>query len=218
MSLTYDPRTPDVIVARRNWLGPPLRTLVGAAFDAACADLMRTVEADYAPSVVVGIRTGGLVVAECMVRFASTALPVRPLTCRRAATATKSRIPKLRSVLLGLPRPARDLLRRAEHRYLIAPRAQRPRRQEVDPGESATIATEFAALAAPPRILVVDDAVDSGVTLAAVLALLRDIAPPGSDIRTAAITQTLENPVARPDFVLFRSVLCRFPWSFDAAG
>ncbi len=35
---------------------------------------------------------------------------------------------------------------------------------------------------------------DSGVTLAAVLALLRDIAPAGSEIRSAAITQTLEHP------------------------
>jgi uncharacterized protein len=214
----HDPAALTTGLARSNWLGPPLRSLDGQAFDEACADLMRRVEADYAPTLVIGIRTGGLVVAECMVRFASTPLTVLPLTCRRASTQAKSRIPLLRSILLGLPRPARDLLRRMEHQYITAPRAHRPRRQDIDPGEVGAVVAHIASLVSPPRVLVADDAVDSGVTLAAVLALLRDIAPAGSEIRSAAITQTLEHPLARPDFVLFRSVLCRFPWSFDAAG
>ena len=68
------------------------------------------------------------------------------------------------------------------------------------------------------RILIADDAVDSGVTLATVLRLVDDVCPAGGEIRSAAITQTLENPTARPDYLLFRGTLCRFPWSFDAAG
>ena len=40
------------------------------------------------------------------------------------------------------------------------------------------------------------------------------VVPPAS----AAITQTLENPKARPHYVLFHNTLCRFPWSFDANG
>ena len=65
--------------------------------------------------------------------------------------------------------------------------------------------------------LVADDAVDSGTTLSTVLGLLGDVCPPGSEIRSAAITQTLDNPTTSPDYVLFRGTLCRFPWSFDAA-
>jgi hypoxanthine phosphoribosyltransferase len=67
-------------------------------------------------------------------------------------------------------------------------------------------------------VLVVDDAVDSGVTLATVLRLLRESSPPDTQFRSAVVTVTLAQPLAEPDFVLYRGVLCRFPWSFDAAG
>jgi hypothetical protein len=29
---------------------------------------------------------------------------------------------------------------------------------------------------------------------------------------------TLDQPLVEPDFALYRGVLCRFPWSFDATG
>ena len=62
--------------ASATWLGPPLLTLQGPDFDRACADLMRLVEADYAPTLIVGIRTGGLIVAEAMALAATPRLPV----------------------------------------------------------------------------------------------------------------------------------------------
>jgi hypoxanthine phosphoribosyltransferase len=117
-----------------------------------------------------------------------------------------------------LPASARDLLRRIEYRYVIAPRARHARAQQIDGTEAMAIAARLAALASPPRILVADDAVDSGITLATVLRLLREIAPARSEVRSAAITQTLEHPTVQPDYVLFHRVLCRFPWSFDATG
>ena len=52
----------------RSKFGPPVSTLHQPAFDSACAELMRLVEADYSPTLVVGIRTGGLVVAQSMIR------------------------------------------------------------------------------------------------------------------------------------------------------
>jgi hypoxanthine phosphoribosyltransferase len=64
--------------------------------------------------------------------------------------------------------------------------------------------------------LVIDDAVDSGATLATALQVLRDVCPPGTEMRSAAITQTLDRPMVRPDYVLHRGTLCRFPGSFDA--
>jgi uncharacterized protein len=200
-----------------TWLGPPLLTLQGPEFDRACGDLMRLVEADYEPTLIVGIRTGGLIVAEAMVRAASVRPPLLPLTCRRATTDTKSRLPLLRTVLGALPRPLVNLLRRAEHRVVAMGSAQPGRRREVDRAEVTAIADRLALQPAPARVLVTDDAVDSGVTLAIVLRLLGDACPAGSEIRSASITQTLDNPTVRPDYVLFRGTLCRFPWSFDAA-
>ena len=74
-------------LASATWLGPPLLTLQGPDFDRACADLVRLVEADYAPTLIIGIRTGGLIVAQAMADAASSRLPVLPLTCRRVTTA-----------------------------------------------------------------------------------------------------------------------------------
>jgi hypoxanthine phosphoribosyltransferase len=202
--------------APSSWLGPPLRTLQDAQFDAACAELMRLVEADYRPVLIVGIRTGGLIVAEAMARAAASPPTILPLTSRRATTATKSRLPLLRQMLSVLPTPALDLLRRVEHRFLTARRTTKTAQQEVDHGEAAIIATHVALLPPPARVLVVDDAVDSGTTLAAVLRTLQGACRPHVEIRSAVITQTLQNPSIRPDYVLFRGTLCRFPWSFDA--
>jgi hypoxanthine phosphoribosyltransferase len=199
-----------------RWLGPPLTTLRQPAFDAACMKLMRLVEADFTPTVVVGIRTGGLTVAHAMVLAAATKLRVLPITCQRAATTRKGRLPWLRPLLAALPRPLVDLLRRLEHRLLITRRARTPTTQPIDRAEAAAIATMLATSTEAPRVLVADDAVDSGVTLMTVLRLLRETCPPETEIRSAAITQTLEHPAVRPDYVLYRGLLCRFPWSFDA--
>ena len=199
-----------------NWLGPPLTTLREPAFDAACARLMHLVESGFRPTVIVGIRTGGLVVARAMARAAASDLPVLPVTCQRASTATKSRLPWLRPFLSALPEAVVDALRRLEHQLLIMRRAHKPPRQTVNDTETAAIAEALAGIAAP-RVLIADDAVDSGTTLLTVLRALRGVCPPGTEFRTAVITQTQDYPAAQPDYALYRGVLCRFPWSFDAA-
>ncbi len=190
------------------------RTLDVVAFDAASAELIRLVRRDYVPVLLVGVRTGGLVVAEAMAR--ACPIPVLPLTCRRPTTGLKSRIPGLKNVLGALPEAWRDGLRRAEH-HLLSGRRRAVAAPPVDPNEAATIGAWLAARPGPVRVLVADDAVDSGVTLAAVLRTLRAACPPATELRSAAITVTMDNPLVEPDYALYRGVLCRFPWSFDAA-
>lgn len=192
-----------------------MRTLDRSAFDAACAEMMRRVERDFPPDLVVGVRTGGLLVAEAMTRAALTAVPVLPLTCRRPATGIKHRIPGLKPMLTSLPEPLLNALRRVEHRLLSAHRnvATAP---PVDQSEADAIGAWLAKRPTAVRVLVADDAVDSGVTLATVLRTLRGVCPKSTQLRTAAITVTMEHPAVEPDYTLFRGVLCRFPWSFDA--
>jgi uncharacterized protein len=215
-TITHDVKTNPPSPRTSDWLGPPLRTLRQPAFETACAELMHEVEVSFTPSLLVGIRTGGLVVAESMARAAPFHLPVFPVTSRRITTGAKSRLPLFRKLLAVLPRPTLDLMRRIEHRWLITPRVRRAPRQWADRAEAEAVAVALAECPCPPRVLVVDDAIDSGVTLLTVLELLRQVCPPGTEIRSAVITQTLMNPIVRPDHVLFQCTLCRFPWSFDA--
>ena len=67
----------------------------------------------------------------------------------------------------------------------------------------------------PIRLLVVDDAVDSGRTLRRIVNGLRRVQDAGGEIRTAVITVTQTHPLIRPDFHLYHGVICRFPWSYD---
>ena len=194
-----------------------VRTLDQPRFEAACASLMRAVLAKYVPDLLVGIRTGGFVVAEAMARSIAPPPPVMPLTCRRAGTTAKSRIRLLPKLLAVLPQPLVDSLRVTEHRLLLPRRKANVKVQHIDHAEAAAIGRYLANRATPARVLVVDDAVDSGVTLATVLRLLSETCPAQTEFRSAVVTVTLEGPLAEPDFALYRGVLCRFPWSFDAA-
>ena len=200
----------------RTWSGPPVRTLQQPAFEAACALLMRLVEADYAPTLLIGIRTGGMFVAEAMVRARAAPLPVLPLTCRRPATGVKARMPLLRTAVASLPRSVADLTRRLEHRWFSMRRLDRHQPQDIDLSEAEAISAWLRKAPHPARILVADDAVDSGVTLQTVLQELREIGRRGTELRSAAITQTLPDPHVAPNYVLWRETLCRFPWSLDA--
>jgi hypoxanthine phosphoribosyltransferase len=88
--------------------------------------------------------------------------------------------------------------------------------QWVDAAEVDQVARRLREMPAPRRLLLVDDAVDSGVTLAAVMQRLKAACPPGTEIQSAAIVQTTPRPLLAPDHVLYNGALCRFPWSFDA--
>jgi hypoxanthine phosphoribosyltransferase len=194
-----------------------VRTLHQPDFEAACASLMQLVASSYSPTILVGIRTGGLVAAEAMARAATEPLPVLPLTCQRAGTATKSRLPYLQELLGVLPRGAVDALRLLEHRLLSPRRKRLAKPPNIDHAEAAAIGARLSGTTDEHRLLVVDDAVDSGVTLETVVGLLRSTCSAQTEIRSAVITVTLDAPRAEPDYALYRGVICRFPWSFDAA-
>ena len=66
-----------------------------------------------------------------------------------------------------------------------------------------------------PEILVIDDAIDSGDTLAAIVKTLRQTNPYVS-VSIAVITETTRRPRIRANYTLYRNrTLIRFPWSND---
>lgn len=178
-------------------------TLEPKQFSAACRELAGQVgAASFVPGMVVGIQSGGEYVArEVIAAFPGAMLSLVGL--QRPSTSRKS---LLQPLFRHLPLRMLDLLRMAESRIL----ALRPRRHipriEIDPSLRAML---------PSRVLVVDDAVDSGATMAAVVDALRR-ACPDIEVRTAVITVTTRRPAVMPDFALYKdNTLIRFPWSMD---
>lgn len=177
-------------------------TLDSEAFGQACARLQAKVEADgYKPDLVVAIATGGVYVGRLMMADVRHVEVCR----RRPSSSLKGRLVK--AVVRSLPRCVQNALRIVEARVLGL-RRQKPSAAEPpivpDPG--------FA----PCRVLVLDDAVDSGATLLAVLEAVRGRWPE-AEVRSAVITVTTDSPLAAADYSIYNNhSLIRFPWSIDA--
>jgi hypoxanthine phosphoribosyltransferase len=186
-------------------------------FESACAALMQRVAADRRPDVLIGIRSAGLFVAEAMAKAAGGAIPILAITCRRPSSAHKAKLAAARTVIGRLPRPLLDQLRLIEHKMLTRrPPAAANAPSSLDEEELAALEAWVARTGDAPFPLIVDDAVDSGVTLSLVLDAVRQRLPPRALLRSAAITVTTPRPLATPDYALYRRQLCRFPWSLDA--
>lgn len=198
-----------------SWSKFHVRTLDQAALRKASEDLSNIAFGNFTPTIYLGIRTGGYVVAELMAQ--ATPQPVRllPITCRRPSTAKKNNLPFVKETLKRLPHFISDRLRIMEHIYLT--QIKKPRDAQVVPDEAelSVLRQVLAEQGAEARVLVIDDSIDSGATVAAVLAVVRTLAHPAAQIKTAAVTITTAHPLVEPDFSLYRYALCRFPWSLD---
>lgn len=193
-----------------------VKTLTQEGFHQAAADLLALVRKDFQPDIYIGIRTGGYDLAKLMVPEEATLLVT---SCRRPGTAKKESMPLLKKVLKKLPYFLSNPLRVLEHIYLTQRKPPQPKKNFVPNVEEMAAVTEAVQkLSQPAKILIIDDAVDSGATFAAIAQAVRDAAGIEAEIKLAAITVTTEYPLVQPDYKLFRHVLCRFPWSFDFHG
>ena len=79
-------------------------------------------------------------------------------------------------------------------------------------------ATFVEAVSKADRILIVDDAIDSGRTMKRVVDAIRSVAA-DKKLAIAVITVTKPQPLVRADYKLYDGgVLVRFPWSKDFKG
>lgn len=179
-------------------------TLHQADFVARCREL-EAKATGYAPDLIVGIANGGVHVAANM--FAGVAHT--QVLCQRSGTRAKQRAGFVFAVVRMLPEGVRNWLRVREARSLA-------KRKGVG-RHVCTVAPGFdAAVQGAKRILVVDDAVDSGASMKAVLDAIEALASPGAEVRTAAIVVTTENPIVKTHYYIYKDGrLVRFPWSAD---
>ncbi len=169
---------------------------------------------DFIPNIIIGIRSGGFIVAEIMAQSAKHKPLLLAISRHRASTEKKNKIKGLKSFLKLLPYPITNQLRIWEHKKLTSKPVSKTIEFIPDTNELANL-RGFLKAKPESKILIVDDAVDSGETMKAVLDLVRKEADPSCIIKTAAITVTTDTPIIKPDYILYNHVLCRFPWSFD---
>ncbi len=183
-------------------MGWRVKTLDKENFALACAELEYQVQADrYPPDIILAVLEGGKYVADNVFRE----LPHYETRLQRTGTAAKKGWK--RELVRRLPRFFQDRLRIIEASMLS---------RRHDSRGSADVSLPFGAEMDGRRILIVDDAVDSGRTLRLVCEAVSRICP-SSDIRSAVITVTTDSPETDPDYALYRDrTLVRFPWSMDS--
>ena len=69
----------------------------------------------------------------------------------------------------------------------------------------------------PKRILIVDDAIDTGKTMFVTKNNLAKLFP-SAKIEIGVISWTIETSIIKPDYYLYKNILIRFPWSKDYKG
>jgi hypoxanthine phosphoribosyltransferase len=185
---------------------------------AAAAELMGRMVADaYMPDLIVGIATGGLRVAEMLPRPENC--PVIGCTVRRATSSGKAQSRVFRGLVRRLPYVITNQLRRIED----TSRERSGRSAPVPSGDfQDALATIDSVVREPEprRVVIVDDAVDSGGTLSLVQGALQHRLPTSVALRTAvlAVTRPHQSLLVQPDYHLYDMTLCRFPWSHDFHG
>jgi adenine/guanine phosphoribosyltransferase-like PRPP-binding protein len=179
-------------------------------FQEACTGLWHLVASENQPQLIVGVETGGARVAAVMGR--ESGVPVVTVRRQRSLTKAKQTV-AVRGVLKWLPRHVLDRFRITESRVREA-RFTRSggvlrSRPVVMPASALNALGTGAA-----EVLVVDDAVDSGATLADVVARIRAVNA-GLTIRTAVLCSTFRSPGFEVDTVLYRGAIVRGPWATD---
>ena len=206
-----------------------IKTLNDADLREAAIALNALVFKDFLPDIIIGIKTGGYIVAEQMAREAAHKPLLLAVSMQRESTKKKA---KLKNILRHFPYFITDKLRILEHRWLFrhCEKSQATKQSTVEQKSGLPRSLKSLAMTETEdlrdvlrgrenaKILIVDDAVDSGRTLQDVLFAVREAADLSCEIRSAAITLTTDFSIINPDYLLYKNVLCRFPWSFDFRG
>lgn len=179
-------------------------TLHPDTFGEVCQRLADKV-AEWHPDILVGIVTGGEIVARNMAKSISQTT-LHTVKLQRSTTARKSSVRKL---LKLLPTSLADRLRIMEAR-----KAERRPHKVHEPLISSQL--EHALKENPKgKVLIVDDAVDSGDTLLSVVKAIQRIVP-DAEVKSAVLTVTTSKPAISPDYSIWNDkTLLRFPWSLD---
>ncbi len=163
-----------------------------------CALWDRLTSANFHPDLVIYLETGARLIAASFHK--TTGIPAIPLTIRRSGSSSKARVS---SLLAALPIPLQDLLRKLESR-------------------STMTASNVRIITAAPmvnllqnKILILDDAADSGESLRLARQWAIDMGADESKIKFATIAVTQPDAKQLVDFWVY-SQICRFPWSSDS--
>ena len=183
-------------------------TLVGDEFEKACGKLSQMVVSDgFTPDVIIGIKSGGDVIGKAIAAYFPGACYASVSASRPGSSAKRRNV----SLLSKLPYFITNPMRIVESYLLsICEHGDSERDVVMELSEKCHNLLNKSGC----KVLIIDDAIDSGATLRQVKGKLLGMFPECC-CKSAVITVTTSSPVEIPEFRLFSNKLIRFPWSTD---
>jgi len=161
--------------------------------------------------LIIGIQEGGMPLAEIVKDYflkKNIKTDLVGVKCQRPSTKAKKNNQVIKSLLQKILKASPifllNFLRNIEHSVLM--------RKKVNSIREVTFPHDID-FTKYNNILIVDDAVDSGHSLQAVINHIKE--KTSVDIYSMCVVVTNENTCIWPDFYLHSDVLIRFPWSLD---
>jgi hypoxanthine phosphoribosyltransferase len=165
------------------------------------AQLARKIQdSGYKPEHILYVERAGLFIASEIAK--NFACSISGINASRSGASYKSR---LRIILRYLPKVMTDILRRLEEQS-----------NYHDVNKERNVYIEKSSPPLGKKLLIVDDAIDTGYSLIAVMDHLISIGYQKEQINTAVLTITKEEPEYRADFFLFAQKSFAFPWSYTS--
>lgn len=170
-----------------------------------CKELsVKIIESNFQPDLILGVKTGGEEIAKLI--WNSFQIPIIKIeSCLPIRKTSLSKKNILKKFIKYLPTPFLNFLRIFEAKFFF----------------NKNYRNKFISIELPnniesfKRILIIDDAVDSGATLLNIIKAIKK-SNEKALIKTAVITITQNDPLIRPDFTIYNNqTLIRFPWSPD---
>lgn len=189
-------------------------TLLGSDFSESCLLLSQKVNETYSPDLVIGVLTGGGYVGQELVKTLPESSDRKYIEIKIQRSGTKKKEKGfLKLVLRYAPTFLLNWMRMLESVILER------KAQKNNPKRTGTIIIpkdiDGFLKENPKKILLVDDAIDSGATLNLLKEYLESHYK-NAAVKIAVITVTTPHPIIDADFCLYHDrVLVRFPWSND---
>lgn len=163
-------------------------------------------QSGFCPDVVIGIKSGGMYPAAQIYNDLKILFDNQSITLGYASLFHRAWFPTgiMKGIFKILPYQLLDRLRILSLKF--------KRRANLNENDVTISGVEPGC----KKVLVVDDAVDSGATLDAVIKALKR-GYPIIEVKSAVLTVTMDNPIVNPDFSVYHNqTILRLPWAVDA--
>lgn len=191
-----------------------VKNMLGTNFSIGCTELACKIhESGFNPDLVIGVLTGGGYVGRNVYkRLGLTTALYKEIKLQRGSTKAKKKS-HVERILRHLPYALLNIMRIFEVELLEL------RAQVVKPQRYGEVCfdkeTDALLSSGGKRILIVDDCIDTGMTLKTIKDVITKRYGESNVIKIAVITTAHRHPVVNADYSLYNRILVRFPWAFD---